>query len=128
MEIYHTILANSGNIVNHIVFIVFGLCGMTGMFIKMWSELETHETALKTFLFGNIKNVVKALLYFFTAWMTLAASGTIAAQTDLSSVIILAVGSGAAVARDFKKTNSEVILSTVEYIKPEPDKKEVGNG
>ena len=110
MEIYHTILANSGNLVNHIVFIIFGLCGMTGMFIKMWSEIEHSEVPLKTFLFGNLKNVVKALLYFATAWMTLAASGTIAAQVDLSSVAILAVGSGAAVARDFKKA--------------EPDKKE----
>lgn len=88
---------------NHITFVIFGLIGMLGMFTRMWSEHEDNQILLKDFLFGNVRNVTRALLYFATAWLTLAASGTIAAQTDLSSVVILAVGSGAAVARDFSK-------------------------
>jgi hypothetical protein len=104
MEQINAILANTGSLFNHIVFVLFGLAGMLGMFIKMWSDNEHAEVALQSFLFGNLRNVIRAVIYFVTAWLTLAASGTIASQVDLSSVIILAVGAGAAVARDFNKT------------------------
>lgn len=88
---------------NHIIFLTFGLLGMIGMFANMWAEHEEIEVGLFKFLFGNLRNVIKALFYFSGTWLALASSGIIDSQNSATDIMILAIGSGAAVARDFKK-------------------------
>lgn len=88
---------------NHIIFLAFGLLGMVGMFANIWAEHEEVEIGLFKFLFGNSRNVIKALFYFSGTWLALASSGIIDSQTSATDIMILAIGSGAAVARDFKK-------------------------